>query len=226
MAKSFNQFEEKNNPSAADFIVGYDVETQEEIKIKISDLTAVGADGESVQIQYGSDQENWHFPYQVGDVFMRQRLGTAAWSGAIKMALSDYDRQQMSEDIQRNVDVEIKDVTERVSEVEISLDVIREKLSTAIKAAFLDNISNLDSYKTAACYCINPNRNGISIASYLVKETQIVLSVQGVNAPESLFSLVQEATFIIDGKLIKVVRYYNSKNDVFSAWYDVFSVPV
>lgn len=80
---NFSEFQIKENPATTDYVVGYDVETLEEIQIPVSSLFRQGADGRSLQVQYSQDAENWHSRYVDGDRYARQKLGTAAWTDAI-----------------------------------------------------------------------------------------------------------------------------------------------
>lgn len=48
-----------------------------------------GDDGSPVQVSYSSDGVEWHDVLQPGDVFMRTRVGTGAWSGVIKINARD-----------------------------------------------------------------------------------------------------------------------------------------
>jgi hypothetical protein len=80
---NFSEFQIKENPASADYVVGYDIETLEEIQIPVSSLFRQGADGRSLQVQYSQDAENWHQSFMRGDTYMRQKLGTAAWTDAI-----------------------------------------------------------------------------------------------------------------------------------------------
>jgi hypothetical protein len=45
-----------------------------------------GVDGDSIEVQYSATGTGgWHFPFTAGDLFMRQRVGTGAWSAAIRI---------------------------------------------------------------------------------------------------------------------------------------------
>lgn len=49
-----------------------------------------GLDGDSIQVEYSVDgASGWHFPFASGDKYMRQRIGTGAWSDAIKIVGED-----------------------------------------------------------------------------------------------------------------------------------------
>lgn len=45
---------------------------------------ADGAAGQSVEVEYSVDGSTWHADYVSGDKYLRQRVGTGAWSAAIK----------------------------------------------------------------------------------------------------------------------------------------------
>ena len=45
-----------------------------------------GVDGDSLQVRYSSDKENWHDTFQANDVWMQQRVGdSATWSDPIRI---------------------------------------------------------------------------------------------------------------------------------------------
>lgn len=48
-----------------------------------------GSDGASVEVEYSSDGVNWHDTYVSGDIYLRQRVGDGAWSGAVKFVGDD-----------------------------------------------------------------------------------------------------------------------------------------
>lgn len=49
-----------------------------------------GADGSSVEVEYSIDGSTlWHSTYTAGDFYLRQRIGTGAWSSAIKFVGTD-----------------------------------------------------------------------------------------------------------------------------------------
>lgn len=49
-----------------------------------------GLDGDSIQVEYSLTGEGeWHFPFASGDKYMRQRIGSGEWSGAIKIVGED-----------------------------------------------------------------------------------------------------------------------------------------
>lgn len=84
---NFTQFSEKSEPSNADYVVGYDSGENKEIKIPVASLYRRGADGESLEVQYSHNGEDWHFPFRKDDRYMRQRVGKTEWSEAIRIAV-------------------------------------------------------------------------------------------------------------------------------------------
>jgi hypothetical protein len=47
---------------------------------------ATGAAGDSITVAYSTDgANNWHTPFVTGDLYMRQRVGVGAWSGAMRI---------------------------------------------------------------------------------------------------------------------------------------------
>ena len=56
-------------------------------------MTQDGADstvpGSSVEIQWSADGSSWHANYQTGDLYIRQRIGTGAWSAAVRVVGED-----------------------------------------------------------------------------------------------------------------------------------------
>lgn len=46
---------------------------------------ADGDDGDSIEVQWSADGTTWHSSYQTGDLYMRQRVGDASWSSAIRV---------------------------------------------------------------------------------------------------------------------------------------------
>lgn len=102
MNKTFRDFNLKNNPSAADKIVGYDETTGEEIRIPVSALKGVkGESGVGISMQYSSDSESWHYPFQQSDIYMRLRLGNGEWTSAMRISFSDQGARYM---IAENID--------------------------------------------------------------------------------------------------------------------------
>lgn len=84
--KRYKEFLEKLKPLSGDYIVGYDKDTLEEIRIPVSSLAVQGSNGAGLQVQYCNDGKSWHYPYQEGDMYMRQRIGIESWTDAIRIA--------------------------------------------------------------------------------------------------------------------------------------------
>lgn len=55
-----------------------------DLLIDISGITD-GEDGASLEVQYSADGTNWHTTFASTDIYMRQRVGDGAWSGAIRV---------------------------------------------------------------------------------------------------------------------------------------------
>lgn len=55
-----------------------------DLLIDISGITD-GEDGASLEVQYSADGTNWHSTFASNDIYMRQRVGDGAWSGAIRV---------------------------------------------------------------------------------------------------------------------------------------------
>jgi hypothetical protein len=49
------------------------------------DTGDTGPAGASVEVQYSTDASNWHPSFAGGDLYMRQRVGTGAWSAAMRV---------------------------------------------------------------------------------------------------------------------------------------------
>jgi len=80
MVKRFKEFILRTILKATDYIVGYDGDTGEEIRIKASDMVQKGEPGASADIQFSANTENWHFPSLETDIYIRFRVGNGAWS--------------------------------------------------------------------------------------------------------------------------------------------------
>ena len=59
-----------------------------QLLLDISGITN-GEDGASVEVQWSKDGNNWHAAYADGDLYMRQRVGDAAWGAAIRVVGED-----------------------------------------------------------------------------------------------------------------------------------------
>lgn len=102
MNKTFRDFNLKNNPTGTDKIVGYDEKTGEEIRIPVSALKGIkGEAGEGISVQYSSNSETWHYPFQESDIYMRMRLGNGEWTSALRISFSDQGARYM---IVENID--------------------------------------------------------------------------------------------------------------------------
>lgn len=90
----FTDFLMKHLLSDTDQLVGYD-ENGNYMRVKVSDLrTSLGiatVSAQTVQVQYGTDGSTWHDTFASGDVYMRIKAGSGAWSTAIRIAVSAYD---------------------------------------------------------------------------------------------------------------------------------------
>ena len=82
MFKRFKDFLVRTTLNDQDFVVGYDGDTGEEIRVIVSGFrdSLKGAPGASAQIQFSANLVNWHFPAMEGDVYIRFRVGLGAWS--------------------------------------------------------------------------------------------------------------------------------------------------
>lgn len=81
MDKKFKDFLLKQDNQGDYFIVGYENDSFNEIRIPVSAL--VGANGASVEIQYSTDGISWHNIYNNADRYMRLRVGNENWSSSI-----------------------------------------------------------------------------------------------------------------------------------------------
>ena len=59
-----------------------------QLLLDISGITS-GDDGASVEVQWSKDGNSWHAVYADGDLYMRQRVGDAAWGAAIRVVGED-----------------------------------------------------------------------------------------------------------------------------------------
>jgi hypothetical protein len=82
MNKKFSDFELKSSISSL-HIVGYDTETQEEIKIPAQALVQPGKPGDSLKVEYSVNGESWHIIHEEDDQYMRQKVGSGEWTNAI-----------------------------------------------------------------------------------------------------------------------------------------------
>ena len=89
MPKTFIDFSLHEQPQETDYLVGYNSQTGEEIRIPIPQISHQGESGKSVEIEYSVNGTSWHFPYLNGDKFMRQRVGSTEWSVPMKIRCDD-----------------------------------------------------------------------------------------------------------------------------------------
>ena len=94
MAK-FREFVPKTLLADTDWLVGYD-ENGKYIRVPKSALgIGTGASGSSgsatLAVQYSANGSSWHDSYISGDIYVRIKAGSGAWSGAIRISVSAYD---------------------------------------------------------------------------------------------------------------------------------------
>jgi len=80
MFKRFLDFILRNVLRPNDYIVGYDGDTGEEIRILAKNIAQKGDAGESVQMQFSQNAESWHYPGMEDDVYIRIRVGNGQWN--------------------------------------------------------------------------------------------------------------------------------------------------
>lgn len=90
----FSDFIVKTLLADTDWLVGYD-ENGKYIRVPKSALGigagASGGGSATVAVQYSANGSSWHDSYTAGDVYMRIKAGSGAWSGAIRICVSAYD---------------------------------------------------------------------------------------------------------------------------------------
>lgn len=90
----FRDFTAKTLLADTDWLVGYD-ENGKYIRVPKSALGigagASGGGSATVAVQYSANGSSWHDSYTAGDVYMRIKAGSGAWSGAIRICVSAYD---------------------------------------------------------------------------------------------------------------------------------------
>ena len=90
----FSDFIVKTLLADTDWLVGYD-ENGKYIRVPKSALGigagASGGGSATVAVQYSPNGSSWHDSYTAGDVYMRIKAGSGAWSGAIRICVSAYD---------------------------------------------------------------------------------------------------------------------------------------
>ncbi|MBR6132041.1 MAG: hypothetical protein IKQ20_09310 [Bacteroidales bacterium] len=89
----FRDFLMKTLLADTDYLVGYDADGNY-IRVPKSALFA-GAGFQSglatITVQYSANGESWHDNYAEGDIFVRIKAGSGAWSDAIRICISAYD---------------------------------------------------------------------------------------------------------------------------------------
>ena len=91
----FRDFTAKTLLADTDWLVGYD-ENGKYIRVPKSALgigagTSGGGGSATVAVQYSANGSSWHDSYTAGDVYMRIKAGSGAWSDAIRICVSAYD---------------------------------------------------------------------------------------------------------------------------------------
>lgn len=89
----FRDFLLKHLLTGTDYLVGYDADGNY-IRISKDDLASSIAANVAVptlKAQYSSNGDSWHDGYASGDVYLRIKAGSAAWSPAIRISISAYD---------------------------------------------------------------------------------------------------------------------------------------
>ena len=89
----FRDFLLKQLLADTDYLVGYDNDGNY-IRISKDDLASSVAANVTVptlQVQYSSNATTWHDSYASGDIFLRIKVGSNAWTSAIRIIVSAYD---------------------------------------------------------------------------------------------------------------------------------------
>ena len=89
----FRQFLLKHLLANTDYLVGYDADGNY-IRISKTDLASTIASNMTVptiQVQYSANGESWHDRYTSGDIYLRIKVGSGAWSSSIRISVSAYD---------------------------------------------------------------------------------------------------------------------------------------
>lgn len=73
------------------FVVGYDADTNEEIRMPMSAIISASDNNQNIVAQYSVDGNTWHSNYIAGDKYMRVKVGLADWSDPILLTISAYD---------------------------------------------------------------------------------------------------------------------------------------
>ena len=82
MFKNFKEFLLRTLFRDQDYVVGYDGDTEKEIRVTGANFreSLRGSPGANAQIQFSANMENWHFPAMEGDIYVRFRTGLGEWS--------------------------------------------------------------------------------------------------------------------------------------------------
>lgn len=89
----FRDFLLKRLLASTDYLVGYD-EDGNYIRISKADLASSIASNMTIptlQVQYSANGESWHDRYTSGDIYLRIKVGSGAWSSTIRISVSAYD---------------------------------------------------------------------------------------------------------------------------------------
>ena len=89
----FRDFLLKRLLASTDYLVGYD-EDGNYIRISKADLASSIVSNMTIptlQAQYSANGESWHDRYTSGDIYHRIKVGSGAWSSAIRISVSAYD---------------------------------------------------------------------------------------------------------------------------------------
>lgn len=235
---SFKDFLEKQ-PATGDYIVGYDSVTNEEIRILFSALIQTPAPGASVQIQYTGDisvaNPVWHFPFQTGDVYMRQRLGTAEWSSPIQMSLTQQNIEDLAKSIETEIDIDsiksdIKDLQTNVSEKANLEDLtnLEDKFEAQVQSIIIseDNTGVIDKFVNATYifYCKDyPLTINVGTDVIAIKTSVFLKSLSKVFVGETIDARIndsfQRISFVDDvGNYVECVRCGASQAGVWTEW--------
>ena len=89
----FSDFLLKQLLADTDYLVGYDSDGNY-IRISKDDLAssiAANVTVPTLQVQYSSNGTTWHDSYTSGDIYLRNKVGSNAWTSAIRISVSAYD---------------------------------------------------------------------------------------------------------------------------------------
>lgn len=89
----FRDFLLKQLLADTDYLVGYDSDGNY-IRISKDDLAssiAANVTVPTLQVQYSANATTWHDSYTSGDIYLRIKVGSNAWTSAIRINVSAYD---------------------------------------------------------------------------------------------------------------------------------------